>query len=486
MSFLSPEFKLTILPFNAPKGKEYDMPQEMVGRISSARSLMGNSISLNIPNGMKNLVGLKRFKEVFHDQCVVRLYVRKNPSDIFRQLNVGYCNGISVNLNPSGKVDWSITFPGLEAKLQKQELFLDVATEKQEAEAKARSKTASTFEAAFTSIGQSLANVKSQKNLLIGIWNNIIVKLVAKYDPSVSTFQYGGFEFARDWAGNQQDPSALISPFFTEGYTENFVSKFNLFSQVEIGASPRFWEAISSMATQPLYECFIDAMDTLDIKDLTVLDALTSYGVGDSSPTSLIFRKTPFDTLFNQQGEWNFEKDFKKLQDIKSLSFSENPDDIYSGLHIGLSEFDSQDSTLIFPVKWSSALKKRYGYRVMQIKLDGLSFGMEETRTLADKNNMIVAMKQIQDRLFSIFLPIAQSSIGTRTYLKNVQASATTSFDFYRPGNAYDLGDHEANEFYGKYGYLTSVTDSFSPQGEASSSLNLKWVDNKEELLPKF
>lgn len=487
MSFLSPQFKITILPYNAPKGKEYDLPQEMVGSITSSRSIQGNSISLTIPNGMRNISGLKRFKEVFHDQCVVRLYVRKNPSQEYRQLNVGYMNGLSVNLEAMGKLNWSIQFPGLEQKLQKQELFLDVATDKQASESKGRSKSGTTFEAAFTSIGQALAQVKSQKNLLIGLWDNIIVPLMGAYGfGSPTAFQYGGYEIVRKWNANQEDSDALITPYFTEGYTENFVSKFNLFSQVQIGASPRFWESISSMATQPLYECFIDTLETVFDDTQPILDSTNSYQVGESGVSSLVFRKTPFDDMFNSQGEWNFEKDFKKINYISSIGFQENPDDIYSGLHIGLSEFDSQDSTIIFPVKWSSALKQRYGYRVMQLKLDGLSFGAEETRTLAQKNDIIAAMKLIQDKLFGIFLPIAQSSISTRTYLKNVTANINCAFDYYRIGTALDMGEHELIDFYGRYGYVTGVTDSFNPMGQATTSLQLKWIDNKEDLLPKF
>ena len=487
MSFLSPQFKITILPYNAPKGKEYDVPQEMVGSITSSRSIQGNSISMTIPNGLRNISGLKRFKEVFHDQCIVRLYVRKNPSDEYRQLNVGYMNGLSVNVEAMGKLGWSISFPGLEQKLQKQELFLDVATDKQASESKGRSKSGTTFEAAFTSIGQALAQVKSQKNLLIGLWDNIIVPLMGAYGfGSPTAFQYGGYEIVRNWNANQEDSSALITPYFTEGYTENFVSKFNLFSQVQIGASPRFWESISSMATQPLYECFIDTLKTVFDDTQPILDSLSSYQVAESGVSSLVFRKTPFDDMFNSQGEWNFEKDFKKINYITNIGFQENPDDIYSGLHIGLSEFDSQDSTIIFPVKWSSALKQRYGYRVMQLKLDGLSFGAEETRTLAQKNDIIAAMKLIQDKLFTIFCPIAQSSISTRTYLKNVTANINCAFDYYRIGTALDMGEHELIDFYGRYGYVTGVTDSFNPMGQATTSLQLKWIDNKEDLLPKF
>ena len=128
MSFLNPEFKITILPFNSTEGQEYDLPQDMVGNITSSRSLQGNSISMTIPNGLRNISGLKRFKQVFTDQCIVRLYVRKNPSEEFRQLNVGYMNGLSVNVEAMGKLSWSIQFPGLEQKLQKQELFIDLDT----------------------------------------------------------------------------------------------------------------------------------------------------------------------------------------------------------------------------------------------------------------------------------------------------------------------------------------------------------------------
>jgi hypothetical protein len=496
MSYLNPEFKITILPFNSSEGQEYDLPQDMVGNITSSRSLQGNSITMTIPNGLRNISGLKKFKQIFTDQCIVRLYVRKNPSEEYRQLNVGYMNGLSVNLNTIGKLNWSITFPGLEQKLQKQELFLDVATDKQEGESKGRSKSGTTFEAAFTSIGQALAQVKSQKNLLIGLWNNIIVPLMKSFGANPTAFQYGGYEIVKEWNGNQDSPSALISPYFTEGYTENFVSKFNLFSQVQIGSSPRFWESISSMATQPLYECFIDTLDTSEKRvsnGLTITDSILddatnqNYTVASAGVTSLVFRKTPFDYLFDLQGEWNTDKDFQEIKHISNFAFSENPDEIYSGLHIGLSEFDSQDSAIIFPVKWSSALKQRYGFRVMQIKIDGLSFGAEETRTLVQKNDIIAAMKLIQNKLFTIFFPVDNNFVrARRTYLKNVTASVNCAFDYYRIGTALDMGEHELIDFYGRYGYVTGVTDSFNPMGQATTSLQLKWIDNKEDLLPKF
>lgn len=488
MSYLNPEFKITILPFNAPKGKEYDMPQNMIGNITSQRSLTGNSISMSIPNGLRNLVGLKRFKEVFHDQCVVRLYVRKNPSEAYRQLNVGYCNGISVNLDAMGKVNWSIQFPGLEQKLQKQELFIDMDTSEGNT-LNEQSKEGSSFDGAFSRIADALSDTVGMKKLLIGMWDNVIVNLIGKYkisDPN--GFTYGGYEIVRDWNANQEDSNALISPIFAEGFTEQATTTYKIFSMNQIGSSPKFWEVITSMATQPLYECFIDTLRTTFDDIQPMLDSVDSYQVGESGVTSLIFRKTPFDFIFNEKGEWNFEKDFKKIKSISSISFSENPDDIYAGVHVGSTEpkLAGKNSSLLFPVEWSDVLKRRYGYRVMQVKVDGLTFDYEETATKTKLNQIDTALKSIQDRLFTIFCPIAQSSIGTRTYLKNVTSNVNCAFDYFRPGNGLDMGEHEAIDFYGRYGYLTGVTDSFNPMGSATSSLQLKWVDNKEDLLPKF
>lgn len=498
MAFLNPEFKITILPFNSTEGQEYDLPQDMVGSITSSRTLQGNSISMTIPNGLRNISGLKRFKQVFTDQCIVRLYVRKNPSEEFRQLNVGYMNGLSVNVEAMGRLNWSIQFPGLEQKLQKQELFIDLDTSNDNPIAN-QPKQASSYDGAFTKISDALSSTTGMKKLLIGIWDNIIYGLVGKYKSTDPTgFTYGGYELIQKWNSNNENSGALISPFFAEGYYEDTTTKFNLFSQVQVGSSPRFWEVITSMATQPIFECYIDTLDTNEKRvsnGLTITDSILddatnqNYTVASAGVTSLVFRKTPFDYLFDLQGEWNTDKDFQEVKHISSMSFTENPDDIYSGIHVGSTEgkLAGLGSAVLFPVKWSDALKRRYGYRVMQIKVDGLTFDFEETATRNKVTLVENALKSIQNKLFTIFFPTENNLVrAKRTYLKNVTASINCAFDYYRIGTALDLGEHELIDFYGRYGYVTGVTDSFNPMGQATTSLQLKWIDNKEDLLPKF
>lgn len=499
MAYLNPEFKITILPFNSSEGQEYDLPQDMVGNITSSRSLQGNSISMTIPNGLRNISGLKKFKQIFTDQCIVRLYVRKNSSESFRQLNVGYMNGLSVNLDAMGKLNWSITFPGLEQKLQKQELFIDMAKYDSEGQALNTSKNASSFAGAFRDIAKALSCSTGMRKLLVGIWDNVLVDLVGKFGQgSDQSFKYGGFELLRKWNNNQENFSALISPFFAEGFTQNSSTKFNILSQNQIGTSPKFWEVLTSLATQPLYECFLDTLDTSEKRvsnGLTITDSILddftnqNYTVASAGVTSLVFRKTPFDYLFDLQGEWNTDKDFQEIKHISNFAFSENPDDIYAGCHVGTTEPDlaGEGSALLFPVKWSSALKKRYGYRVMQVKVDGISFGLEETTTTIKRVEIKDALKAIQNKLFTIFFPVDNNFVrARRTYLKNVTANINCAFDYYRIGTALDMGEHELIDFYGRYGYVTGVTDSFNPMGQATTSLQLKWIDNKEDLLPKF
>lgn len=497
MSYLNPEFKITILPFNSREGQSYDLPQEMIGSITSQRSLQGNSISMTIPNGMRNISGLKKFKQVFSDQCIVRLYVRKNPSENFRQLNVGYMNGLSVSLEAMGKLNWSLTFPGLEQKLQKQEMFIDMDISSNDT-LNEQSKEASSYEGAFSNIVSALSNTVGMKKLLIGIWDNVIVELMGKYKFSDPIgFTWGGYEILKKWSRNSEISDSLISPFFAEGYHEEATTTYNIFSQNQIGSSPKFWEIITSMATQPLYECFLDTLDTDEkrvvnglVIDDAILDNSTAenYTVASAGVTSLVFRKTPYDVLFDTRGEWNVDNEFQPINHISNISFSENPDEIYSGVHVGSTEpkLAGKSSSLLFPVRWSDALKRRYGYRVMQIKVDGLTFDYEETATKAKSNYISESLQSIQDRLFDIFLPVAQSSLGTRTYLKNVTTSVNCAFDYFRIGNGLDMGEHELIDFYGRYGYLTGVTDSFNPMGQATSSLQLKWVDNKEDLTPRF
>jgi|JI9StandDraft_2_1071091.scaffolds.fasta_scaffold03104_3 hypothetical protein len=498
MSFLNPEFKITILPFNSNEGQEYDLPRDMVGSITSSRTLQGNSISMTIPNGLRNISGLKRFKQVFTDQCIVRLYVRKNPSEEFRQLNVGYMNGLSVNVEAMGKLNWSIQFLGLEQKLQKQELFIDMDTSSQNS-INEQSKNGSSYEGAFSKIFDALSSTIGMKKLLIGIWDNVIYGLVGKYKESdPAGFTYGGYELIGKWNGNQENSNALMSSFFAEGYYEDTTTQYKIFSQNQIGSSPRFWEVLTSMATQPLYECFLDTLDTNEKRvsnGLTITDSILddatnqNYTVASAGVTSLVFRKTPFDYLFDLQGEWNTDKDFQEVKHISSMSFTENPDDIYSGCHVGSTEskLAGKSSTLLFAVKWSDVLKRRYGYRVMQVKIDGLTYDYEETATKTKLNQIDTALASIQNKLFTIFFPVDNNFVrARRTYLKNVTASVNCAFDYYRIGTALDMGEHELIDFYGRYGYVTGVTDSFNPMGQATTSLQLKWIDNKEDLLPKF
>ena len=116
----------------------------------------------------------------------------------------------------------------------------------------------------------------------------------------------------------------------------------------------------------------------------------------------------------------------------------------------------------------------------MKVALDGMTETPEEEGDLSSAATQQEAVRKIQTLLFNIFCPEIEGE-----YLKNISVNMERQFDFHRPGQAFNWGEHELSEFYGNYGYLFSVTDTFDPRGSARSSLQFKWTENKEALIPK-
>ena len=485
MNYINPEFKIYVIPFNSPEGTQMEFPQDLIASVTSTRSITGEgSIRITLNNFAKTKVNSKRIKEIFHDQCMIALYVRRNSKEQFRKLNLCYCNGISVSMDAAGRIDWSLEFPSLERKLQSMEIFFDVQTEIQEQIAAGRPKEGAVFGSGFTTVAQTVGSAVTFRNLLIGVWNNIIVKLAGVEGfGQPGNWTYSGREIVRNYNQNKPDEQSIISCYFSKGYMDNLASKIGLFSQVSFGSGPKFWDSFTSLATSPLYECFIDCLESAEGESDLLLDDPETYQVNEKSLASLVFRKTPFNEYFTIDGQWTDDETvYNDIEHYRNISFTENTNDIYAGVHVGITEIGrSAGDGLIMPVKWSSALKKRYGYRVMKVALDGMTETPEEEGDLSSAATQQEAVKKIQTLLFNIFCPEIEGE-----YLKNISVNMERQFDFHRPGQAFNWGEHELSEFYGNYGYLFSVTDTFDPRGSARSSLQFKWTENKESLIPKF
>jgi hypothetical protein len=484
MNHINPEFKIYAIPFNSPEGTQIEFPQELIASVTSVRSITGDgAIKINLNNFAKTTVNKKKIKEIFHDQSMIALCVRRHSKEEFRKLNLCYCNGISVSMDSMGRLDWSLEFPTLERKLQSMEMFFDVQTEKQEQIAAGRPKNSATFGSGFSSVKSTVGDTITFKNLLIGMWNNIIVKLAGVDGFGIpGNWTYNGREFIRNYNQNKPDDNAVISCYFGNGYMDNLVSKIGIFSQTGFGSGPKFWDSFTSLATSPLFECFIDTLELGRDEAEPLLEDPYTYLVNERSLAALVFRKTPFTEYFTIDGQWTDDDTvYNDIEHYRNISFTENTNDIYAGVHVGITEIArSTGNGLIMPVKWSSALKKRYGYRVMKIALDGMTETPEEEGDLSSAATQREAVKKIQTLLFNIFCPEIEGE-----YLKNISVNMERQFDFHRVGQAYNWQEHELSEYYGEKGYLFSVTDTFDPRGSARSSLQFKWTENREALIPK-
>ena len=463
-SVISPEFKVII--FQPNNDKPIEFPVDKITNIRSVRGLRNNSITITFArNSDPNI----NYRDYFQDQSLVSLQVRINSREPFVQENFGYVTGNQTNILPNRKNE-TINILGLEAKLKNQNLFLDVIANQdysiEDINLKALKADGNKFVHTLSSIGKVFDKINEMPRLIKAVYDTFIADLS---NPNID-FEFGGKELFKKTSDLEDDPYLILPFILAEGYTKTFTHVFNFVSGYTIGANVNFWDIINSLECDPLYEVFFDSLERTYYDNSTILDSNgigTTYEV-EREKVSFIFRKTPFEKYIDSQGQWKRDRVIRQLpkSKIKSIVNSFSQDSIYAGVHVGLSFLGQQASTIVQPPIWNQNIKSIFGYRLMRVMLDGLQF--EDNVTLANiKKTFQGEIKTIQDRLFSIFCNFPK--------VKAANSTIETKYDFFRVGTPLQFDNPEKD--FGDIGYIESVSSSFAPQGHATSTIELKWVD---------
>lgn len=457
MGIISPEVSLRAFrPFD---DQPVEIPMDVISRVSSSRSFGPGSISLKFARGASQS-SIRKIYDILEDQTVVQLRVKRKPSDSWRQLNIAYVDSGSLQAEANSEESWSPELQTLDAKLSAQKYFISLPNGASSIPpGQQAGLPEGSFPRAMLQFTESLEDgIKSIRLLLENFWDDIVVYLMNPETYGSLRVVYGG----KRLISKIGEPSATcfgnLAVFQTESYTEQFVSFFNYMSQISVGASPNFYQIMSSMATPPLYEFFYDPLEGDG-----VLDESNQYNV-PSGHSKFVFRKTPFWNLFDDKGKWIPATN--EIDSVHRVSANWKSSDIYTGVHVGLSMFDDQGNTVVFTPKWSGLLGATHGHRPLQIKLDGLS------PNGVSKKNIIDSLKAIQDMLFLYF---CEETVPRR----NASIVADATFNFYRVGAPYSVELPETLKGdIAPYLYTTSVLDEFDIQNAtASSKIQGKWVD---------
>ena len=461
------KFKILIYAFDTEN--PYYIPMDLISNIVSTRSLQGNSITITIMGTDLS----KRVDEYFPDHAILQLMVSINGGD-FIQENIGMIVGVDSSYTPKGKVQTTIQVMGFENKLTKQEIFLDLQEDDAVESLDKVTKAKTTFEGAYSQYSKVLRQTTTLFSLMRSIYEHLIRDLSnTSKTKSGGFFKFGGKDLMASVNELIIEEKSFIYPRIThESYTGNILMAFNFMGQFGIGKTVNFWQLLYAMVTEPLYELYFDNLETTIIggkKSLVWTSKDNDYDEELKAGKSfLVFRKTPFDRLFDENnGYWNVNKsEAVSIPNdmIKSISFKSDSSRIVTGVHVGLTILEQAGNTMAFKPKWDDSLRSRYGYRLLQVKLEGVSvkdlnkgqiFG-----TWQDK------MKAIRDRVFYIFC--------NPTEMKHAEINIGTAYNYFRIGLPYYI-DHE-NDRFGKWGYLESISTTFTPTGRADSTLNFKWV----------
>jgi hypothetical protein len=428
----------------------------------------------------------KALREYLPDHTIVQVLVKRSAYEDWTQVNLGYVSEFSLSLTPSGQVTWKPVIPALHEKLKLQDLFIDMQEPGSQGQRLKDGKIMpdQKIEAAFTNFGETVKDVNSLSSLAERFWNNMIVNLMNVIQVGGEAMSFGGNPIV----GNTGSlgPMIKFTPFKGEGYSEGFINTFQIMTQFTYGSCPNFFQILSSFATAPLYELFFDPLSG-DGYAGGMVNGWTSSGeisqiefeAGKYSVVSgsgaLVFRPAPYSKLFDILGNWDPASDLpmQEIKGLKRISFDTHGDEIYSGVHVGLSTLgDDVTNAILFPVTWNPYLRAIYGQKVMQVKLDGIGFPKGAAGDLK-RPIFIQALKSIQEMLYANFC-----QGGQRIPLRNSSASIDCVFDFYRVGMPITWPDPEPGfGSFGVYGYVQSVTDRLKASGEASTSIAVKWVD---------
>jgi len=494
MAIITPEIRIVVYRPRTSAPIVVNKGPNGIKSLSSTRAISGEgsaTIEFNDPkkiaytatqNGMEGYEGLR---SIFTLNTIISIQVKRKPKDNWRQINLVYVDSISFNLMASGGFGMTVTLPTLEKKFRDAELFIDYqpnnrrqnnGSPQQSSQNTARRPTQrQTIEQSLVAIGNILREFKTVPTTINAIWDGLIVdlmqvKLISDPDQGVSgRYEFGGRYFIGKTT--ETDNDAILRPeIMTFGITTALIQVFQITSQVNLGESLNFWQMLSSMLTEPFYELFLDPLETVR-NDRGFIESNKSYRVYQGN-AKFVFRLTPFVQMFGSFGEWNKNTPVGfheiELEDIKSFSLNIENNEIYSGVHVGLTILDMANQ-LIVPVKWNNVIRALTGTpRVLQVKLSGIGFEPEATE--AQRTQYADSLRNLRDRLYSIFFNVSNMKVG--------KGSISTSMDFYRVGKPFKLKKPLVKDEVAmpSIGYIVNVTDQFGADGTASSTIQYKWA----------
>ncbi|WP_061235180.1 hypothetical protein [Leptospira weilii] len=470
-------------------------PIEYVTHIRSHRSLSAGrgGISLSIPYQEEYLVQKgeadplplseikdgesKRFKNIFRVRSIVFLYYDNSSNGSkevrFKKLNSGKVKTANREYSPEGKSFVSVSISPMETVLSDTDLFLDF----QRTEGEPQTRTQESYAGVITSAAKVFLQGQLC-DLLKNFWDEFFCKLL-----NVPRYSDKKILCPTD----QKDPDALLT-FLPpkKAYTEHFVYESQVLSSFSIGQYVNFWEILRSYLCEPLYELFVDPLESFEIEDHfgkgvffgeIGSGSFEEYEVGRYE-SKVVFRPTPF-YFFSKDGKY---RDLRSagidqgyvflLDDLKNFKIEESEEGVVSGVHVIQNTFQTFGTVLSEP-KYEDKIRSIFGPRLLHVKIPGLVF-KEENLSSGKKENYKGELSRIRDMLFSIFCNLEE--------LKIANGSFDLPFIPIRPGMPFQLTTTPRKEYpfpedeISTFGYITDVVDEFSEgQVKANTQVSFKW-----------
>ncbi|TGL58616.1 hypothetical protein [Leptospira jelokensis] len=449
------------------------------------------------------------FEYIFFLNSAVYLFVR-NIDGTYFQLNGGVIRNVQKSTDAKGEETRTVECDGFEKILENFQVNLDFGTEDQ-----TKSKrTSENISSAITEITEVIKSQANLKDAVSSIWDNLfydfIQGAVFKRYPL-----FGGKRLIAK-SSNQIENSHLILNVCQESYSQNFIQQVMVAGNLSIGSSGiSIMELIRQFASPPLYEIFVDPLSSALLTEESFGSESERSGTPDQvAPLSFvpgsenlsevysvqkrsanfIFRQTPYfywDYLdqSTEGGRYkvlrgpHYELDFDKIQNV---SLNESADNVYSGVMVSPNISSLFGLVLSKPI-YNTSLITLVGQNVLTVKINGMNMKGEVTET--KKNDFKEALDKIRDMIFYIFcnpknlkhitgsvkIAFTPVRVGVPFVIKNRPKSGSVSQEENSKAN-FNIKAIESS--LGDHGYVVSVTDTFNPNGEASSSIEFKWMDS--------
>ncbi|TGJ99843.1 hypothetical protein EHO57_13870 [Leptospira langatensis] len=431
---------------------------------------------------IKNGVSL-RFGQIFPIYSFIRLYYENGSSSEgrsgFNKLNTGMVKTRASEFVADGKSFLQLTIVPPETKLMETEFFLDYQRES--------GKPPSRSQDDFAGVINSAADILLQgqlKDLITNFWNKFFCELL-----EVPAYGYHPF-LAKTTDVGADSILSLVPP--ENAYTESFAYESQVLSSFTIGEFISFWDIFRSYLSAPLYELFVDPLQTTTIGDKAnpgviygplgaSSQEIKTYSVGQGE-AKVVFRPTPF-YMFNSDGKY---RDLSEngidygyvfaLDDLKQCRFEDSPDAVVSAVHLSLNVYSSFGTVLSEP-KYNNKLRAVIGPKFLSVRLSGLNF-KEENLTEKNKAGYKDELSKIRDILFSIFCDNTELKCGSGSFsLPFIPIRVGMPFQIIKDdARTYPFQTDDISEF----GYITDVIDEFSPgDAKANTTVHYKWAPTK-------